>query len=163
MSFRRVRYGCTPGGFKAPPATEERAECQLWCSSLKPCASWRHSEILSAHEAIRCSDYTHLFSRCLKRQSLIIPVRSSHVAVPHAQEVSRVTHAKTVIIASIARSKVEPARLQTLSETLTTKLEILETIADKLSAQGWSWCYCHFTRRFQNEQALAALQAPYTE
>ena len=33
-------------------------------------------------------------------------------------------------------------RLQTLSETLTTKLEYWEIIGDKLSAAGWSWGYC---------------------
>jgi hypothetical protein len=58
--------------------------------------------------------------------------------------VTRVTHARIAITASIVLSKVERAAFANIDyQTFaTTELKYWEIAADKLRASGWSWCYC---------------------
>ena len=57
---------------------------------------------------------------------------------------TRVTHARIAITASIVLSKVERAVFANIDyQTFaTTELKYWEVVADKLGAAGWSWGYC---------------------
>ena len=57
---------------------------------------------------------------------------------------TRVTHARIAITASIVRNKVERAVFANIDcQTFaTTELKYWEIVADKLSAAGFTWGYC---------------------